>query len=95
MWVNDFKQNEFIVWTDKKGNATWLWHLCMNKNSETGLHTRLRTKYTWNSVRILYYFIYDFGDIIMMKKCMKGIKQRAEKAKQRNILPLAEKQITD
>lgn len=78
MWVKEFKFNEYILWTDKKGNATWLWYLYTNKKSETRLLTRLRTKYTWNSIWILYYLIYDFGDIVMMKKCMKGIKQRAE-----------------
>jgi hypothetical protein len=79
MWVKEFKQNEFILWTDKKGNATWLWYLYINDHSETRLITRLRTKYTWKSIWILYYLIYDFGDIVMMKKCMKGIKKRAEK----------------
>ena len=78
MWVNDFKINNFILWTDKVGNATWLWYLYLNEHSETRLLTRLRTRYTWKSIWIIYYLIYDIGDIIMMKKCMKGIKQRAE-----------------
>jgi len=95
MWVKDFKQNEFILWTDKKGNATWLWYIYMNENSETRLLTRLRTRYTWNSLWIIYYLIYDFGDIVMMKKCMKGIKQRAEKTKQSNHLQNSEIQISD
>ena len=86
MWVKEFKLNEFILWTDKKGSATWLWYLRKNDKSETRLLTRLRTKYTWNSVWILYYLIYDFGDIVMMKKCMKGIKQRAENAHLNNNL---------
>jgi hypothetical protein len=28
---------------------------------------------------MIYYIFYDFGDIIMMSKCMLGIKERAEK----------------
>jgi hypothetical protein len=28
---------------------------------------------------IILLIIYDFGDIVMMKKCMNGIKKRAEK----------------
>lgn len=79
MWVKDYKTNQYILWTDKNGNATWLWYLYTNGNAETRLLTRLRTKYTWKSLWILYYLIYDVGDIIMMKKCMEGIKQRAEK----------------
>ena len=79
MWVKDFKQYEYILWIDKGGRATWIWYMYVNDVGETRLITRLRTKYVWNSLWIIYYLIYDFGDIIMMKKCMKGIKLRAEK----------------
>lgn len=79
MWVKDFKQYEYILWIDKAGKATWIWYIYVNEAGETRLITRLRTKYVWNSVWIIYYLIYDFGDIVMMKKCLKGIKQRAEK----------------
>ncbi|HPS49175.1 MAG TPA: hypothetical protein PK892_00620 [Bacteroidales bacterium] len=78
MWVKEFKLNEFILWTDKTGKATWLWYLYINENNETRLITRLKTNYVWNSLWIIYYLIYDIGDIIMMTKCMKGIKKRAE-----------------
>ncbi len=78
MWVKEFKLNEFILWTDKTGEATWLWYLYINENNETRLITRLKTNYVWNSLWIIYYLIYDIGDIIMMTKCMKGIKKRAE-----------------
>lgn len=79
MWVKDFKQFEHILWIDKAGRATWIWYIYVNDAGETRLITRLRTKYVWNSPWIIYYLIYDFGDIVMMKKCMKGIKLRAEK----------------
>ena len=78
MWVKEFRQDEYILWTDQKGRASWLWFLYENDQRETRLITRLRTKYTWNSLWIIYYLIYDAGDIIMMRKCMKGIRQRAE-----------------
>jgi hypothetical protein len=79
MWINDFKQYEYILWIDKESSASWLWYIYINETGQTRLITRLRTKYAWNSIWIIYYLIYDFGDIVMMKKCMKGIKQRAEK----------------
>lgn len=79
MWVKEFKEPEYILWIDKEGNATWLWHLKKISDSETRLITRLRTRYKFMSIWIIYYIFYDFGDIIMMKKCMKGIKERAEK----------------
>lgn len=78
MWVREFKESEYILWTDKKGKATWLWYLKPTGESQTRLISKLRTKYTWKSIWIIYYLIYDIGDIIMMTKCLKGIKKRAE-----------------
>ena|SRR4030042_3202296 len=78
MWVKEFKEPEYILWVDKEGNATWLWYLKKTSDTEIRLITRLRTKYKFFSIWLIYYILYDFGDIIMMKKCMKGIKERAE-----------------
>lgn len=79
MWVKEFKAYDYILWMDKDKNATWLWHLLPTIDGKTRLLTRLRTKYNWKGVWIVYYLIYDIGDIIMMSYCMKGIKSRAEK----------------
>ncbi|HSO86788.1 MAG TPA: hypothetical protein VLQ91_09575, partial [Draconibacterium sp.] len=49
-----------------------------DSENNTRLLTRLRTKYVWKGFWIIYYLIYDFGDIVMMSRCMKGIKKRAE-----------------
>jgi hypothetical protein len=78
MWVSEFRENEYILWTDKKGMATWLWYIYVDSDNSTRLLTRLRTKYVWKGFWIIYYLIYDFGDIVMMSRCMKGIKKRAE-----------------
>jgi hypothetical protein len=37
-------------------------------------------RYFWASPWMLYYMIYDVGDIVMMSRCMRGIQQRAERA---------------
>jgi len=79
MWVNDFKEHEYILWVDKEGRATWLWYLYPIDEKLSRLLTKLRTKYVWKGFWIIYYLLYDFGDIVMMSKCMKGIKERAEK----------------
>jgi hypothetical protein len=79
MWVKEFKENEYILWVDKEGKATWLWYFYPVDETRSRLVTRLRTKYNWKGIWIIYYLLYDFGDIIMMSKCMKGIKKRAEK----------------
>ena len=78
MWVKEFKENEYILWVDKDGRATWLWYLYPVDEKQTRLLTRLRTKYVWKGFWIIYYLLYDFGDIVMMSKCMRGIKLRAE-----------------
>ncbi len=78
MWVKDFKEYEYILWVDKEGKATWLWYLYPIDKTRSRLVTRLRTKYNWKGIWIIYYILYDIGDIIMMSKCIKGIKKRAE-----------------
>jgi hypothetical protein len=79
MWVKEFKENQYILWIDKQGNATWIWYLIPSGPNTTRLITKLRTRYIWTNIWIIYYLIYDIADIIMMSKCMKGIKIRAEK----------------
>ena len=78
MWVKEFKEPETILWWDKKGDASWLWSLSKFGQGKTRLVTRLRTKYNFKFPWVIYYILYDLGDIVMMSKCMLGIKQRAE-----------------
>jgi hypothetical protein len=78
MWVKEYKEHETILWWDKKGNGTWGWYLRQVDDGKTRLITRLRTKYDLSFPWGIYYMIYDFGDIIMMRKCLLGIKERAE-----------------
>jgi hypothetical protein len=56
-------------------NATWVWGLYPETASRTRLITRLRVNPTNVRSRLLL----DLGEIIMMRKCMLGIKRRAEK----------------
>jgi len=78
MWVKTYHEFDHILWVDKAGNATWLWYLIPISPSQTRLLTRLRSKYIWKGFWIIYYLVADVGDIVMMTKCMKGIKKRAE-----------------
>ncbi len=78
MWVKDYQEYEHILWWDKKGNSTWGWYLRPTENGKTRLITKLRTRYDFSFPWILYYLFYDFGDIVMMRKCLLGIKERAE-----------------
>lgn len=78
MWVKEYREHEHVLWWDQKGHGTWGWYLGHQGESETRLITRLRTRYDFSFPWIIYYVLYDFGDIIMMRKCMLGIKERAE-----------------
>jgi hypothetical protein len=55
-------------------NATWVWGLYPVDASHTRLVTRLRVNAKGVRPRIFL----DLGEIIMMRKCMLGIKRRAE-----------------
>ena len=59
------------TWTD----ATWVWGLYPEDASHTRLVTRLRADARGVRSRIFL----DLGEIIMMRKCMLGIKRRAER----------------
>jgi len=91
MWVSEFKEYEYILWVDKEGKATWLWYLYPINETCSRLVTRLRTKYNWKGLWVIYYILYDIGDIIMMSKCMKGIKKRAENMLQTQATPNTKK----
>jgi len=81
MWVKEFKEHQYILWIDKECKATWLWYIYEIDENRSKLITRIRTRYVWKGLWIIYYLIYDFGDIVMMRKCLRGIKERAEKIK--------------
>jgi hypothetical protein len=78
MRVKDFEPNQWMLWWDKKGEATWYWGLYPQDDSQTRLITRVRMHYRWLSPAILFSLLVEFTDIVMMRKCMLGIKQRAE-----------------
>jgi hypothetical protein len=78
MRVNDFEANRFILWWDNKGDVTWYWGLYPQDESHTRLITRVRMHYRWTSPTILFSLLVEFTDIVMMRKCMLGIKRRAE-----------------
>ena len=56
-------------------SATWVWGLYPEDASHTRLITRLRA----NPEKVPSRVFLDLGEIIMMRKCMLGIKRRAER----------------
>ncbi len=63
----------------KKGEMTWYWGLYPQDDNQTRLITRVRMHYRWLRPSILFSLLVEFTDIVMMRKCMLGIKQRAER----------------
>jgi hypothetical protein len=79
-WVKDFEPNQWMLWWDNTGDATWSWGLSPLDESQTRLITRVRMRYHWLSPMLVFDLLVEFTDIVMMRKCMLGIKQRAERA---------------
>jgi len=78
MRVKDFRKNESMVWWDQKGDTTWVWGIYADGEAASRLITRVRVKYRLFSPAIFFNLLVEFGDIVMMRKCMLGIKRRAE-----------------
>lgn len=78
MWVKAMEPARWMLWGDQKGDATWYWGLERLNEERLRLITRVRVRYRWTSPWILFHLAMDVGDIVMMRKCMLGIKRRAE-----------------
>lgn len=62
-------------------NATWSWGLYPTENGHTRLVSRLRLRYTFDSLQeTLMWGVLDATEIMMMRSCLLGIKRRAENA---------------
>jgi hypothetical protein len=78
MWVESFDPNRWILWKNKAGDATWLWAIEPSAEAESRLVTRNRVLYRWLSPTMLFNLLVEFADLAMMRKCLLGIKRRAE-----------------
>ena len=78
MRVKDFGKNKWMLWWDNIGDSTWVWEIYPEEEIRFRLVTRVRVKYRWFSPTILFGLLIEFFDIWMMRKCMLGIKRRAE-----------------
>ena len=82
IYVKDFEQDRWMLWWDGKGGTSWAWGLYPVDEAHTRLITRVRKHYKWLSLSILFDMLVEFTDIIMMRKSMLGIKERAERTGQ-------------
>ena len=78
LYVKEFEKDKWMLWYDQIGDSSWAWMILNDGSDRSRLLTRVRMKYQWLSPSILFSFIVEFFDFPMMRKCMLGIKSRAE-----------------
>ena len=78
MRVKDFSKNKWMLWWDNKGDSSWAWEIQPEGEADSRLVTRVRVRYRLFSLAIAFNLLVEFFDIVMMRKCMLGIKRRAE-----------------
>jgi hypothetical protein len=80
VWVKEFEPGRRMLWWDRKGEYSWEWTL-EPRDDGTRLVSRLRATYPpLLSTRALYAAVATSGDIVMMRRCLLGIRDRAEQA---------------
>ena len=78
LFVKEFEKDHWMLWGDQVGDSSWAWMILPDDSNRSRLLTRVRMKYRWLSPAILFSMIVEFSDFPMMRKCMLGIKGRAE-----------------
>lgn len=80
MRVKEVVPNRSMVWWSKKDEATtWVWSLDPMPDGRTRLLTRVRAPVSWSEpLSTLWLVMFELADFPMMRKCLLGIKRRAE-----------------
>jgi hypothetical protein len=86
--VKAFEPNRWMLWGDEAGDSTWYWGLDPLDEHRTRLGTRVRMHYRWTSSLLLFNPLVEFTDIVMMRKCLLGIKRRAEASATQSTPPI-------
>jgi hypothetical protein len=76
--VHSFAVNEWLLWT--KPDSTWVWKLVPTAQGGTRLITRIHAVYDWKQpmMALLGLLLMEFGDFPMLRRMLRGIRQRAE-----------------
>jgi hypothetical protein len=76
--VEAFEANQWLLW--RKPDSTWVWHLTDRGHGTTRLVTRVHAVYNWRSplTALLGVILMELGDFAMMRRMLRGIKERAE-----------------
>src|SRR5215207_6601987 len=76
--VKELEPDRRMLWWDEQGEYSWEWLLEPIDQHTTRLLQRLRvTRHPWTR-KMLYELVAAHGDVVMQRKLLRGIKQRAE-----------------
>lgn len=79
IWVKEIEPPRRLLWWDHKGEYSWEWTLEPLADDATRLVSRLRATYPpLLSTRTVYAAVATTFDIVMMRRCLLGIRDRAE-----------------
>ncbi len=76
--VKGFQVNRYMLWVSRLAHVTWCWTLARAGEGRTRLVTRVRFTHSWTSPSIVSTLLFDVGDTFRMRRCLLGIKARAE-----------------
>ncbi|MEA2551079.1 MAG: hypothetical protein QOE25_848 [Actinomycetota bacterium] len=80
MWVKECLPDRSTLWWDRKNQlTTWAWALVPMPDGRTRLVTRVRSRSSWrHPTSVFWLLLVEVADFPMMRKCLLGIKRRAE-----------------
>lgn len=77
--VHSFEPNRWLLW--RKPDSTWAWQLTATDAGGIRLVTRIHAARDWRSAPLmaaLGVLLMEFGDFAMLRRMLRGIKERAE-----------------
>jgi hypothetical protein len=85
--VDSFEVNRWLLW--RKADSTWAWTLTELDGNRTRLVTRVQALYDWAkpTSAVLALLLMEFGDFAMMRRMLRGIKERTETLHRQNPKP--------
>jgi hypothetical protein len=80
--VDSFAQPHWLLWRSRA--RSWAWRLVPLTDGRTRLISRLNTFYDWRrGGTLVTVLLMEFGDYAMMRRMLRGIRERAEAEHQR------------
>jgi hypothetical protein len=87
--VDSFDAPRWMLW--RTPSSSWAWRLVPQPDGRTRLVTRLHTVYDWRRPNTaLTVLLMEFGDFPMMRRMLRGIRERAEAEHRRGVPPPAD-----